>query len=301
MSSARRGDSPEGAAGRGGHGCLFVVATPIGNLADLSLRASGVLRSVSLVVAEDTRRTRKLLAHLGVRVPLASCHEHNEASRVGMVLELLQEGRDVALVSDAGTPGLSDPGARLVKEVDRHGLRVVPVPGPSAVTAALSASGMPGGSFFFQGFLPSRGPERRRTLEGLRSMMCTLVFFEAPHRVLAALSDMLDVLGDREMLLARELTKVHEELLRGKVSGVLRDLRARGVPKGEITMVVRGAGEGGPSCEVPGMEERVARALAFLTRDACPGLSTRDLADILAALTGLPRKRLYNMVLKERG
>ncbi len=275
-----------------------MVGTPIGNLDDLSPRAREALEGVSLIAAEDTRRTRKLLSHLGLNVPLLSCHEHNELSRVKTVLGLLEKGEDVAFVSDAGTPGLSDPGSRLVQKVSDAGYKVIPVPGPSAVTTALSVAGMSGDTFFFRGFLPAKRAERRKAIEELKAVPHTLVFFEAPHRISDALSDMLEILGDRRIVLARELTKVHEELLRGNISGVLREIQTRKGVKGEITLVVEGAGEIEAESGKAEVRNRVAQALEILS--PCEGLSVKDLAELLAGLTGFPRKEIYKMALRKR-
>ncbi len=276
-------------------GSLYVIGTPIGNLRDLSRRAVDVLGAVSLVAAEDTRRTRKLLSHSGLKTPLVSCHEHNEMERLEKVLELLMRGEDVALVSDAGTPGLSDPGSRLVRKVWRAGCRVVPIPGPSAVATALSVAGMPADSFFFRGFLPSRKVERKSALEALRAMPCTLVFYEAPHRLTETLRDMLDILGDRDALMGRELTKVHEEISRDRISTLLQDLSDREKIKGEITLVVAGA-ESVSEQDRPdtGM---LVRALRLLSSGP---LSLRDRVDLLAELSGAPRKKIYELALEER-
>ncbi len=278
-------------------GCLYVVGTPIGNLQDLSRRAGDILGTVSLVAAEDTRRTRKLLSYLGLRIPLLSCHEHNEMEQQEKVLSFLNQGRDVALVSDAGTPGLSDPGARLVRKVMQSGCRVVPVPGPSAVATALSVAGMSADAFFFRGFLPSRKTERKKALEELSAMPYTMVFYEAPHRLKETLNDMLDILGDREVLLARELTKVHEEVVRSTISSLADELSARVQVKGEITLVV--AGSQAVSREEQEVNQDVlVHALEVLS--PCDTLSLRDKVDLLAGLTGVPRKKVYEFALEER-
>lgn len=221
-------------------GRLYVVATPLGNLEDVSERARNVLRSVDAVAAEDTRRTRKLLSHLGVRTRLLSYHEHNEERAASAVVERIASGSDVALVSDAGTPLVADPGYRLVAACVDAGIEVTPVPGPSAAVAALSASGLPPQPFFFAGFLPRRPGARRRKLEAAAELDCTLVFYESPHRISAVLADMADVLGDRRAVVARELTKVHEEFLRGTLKE-LASLAAERELRGEIVVLVAGA------------------------------------------------------------
>ena len=221
-------------------GCLYVVATPIGNLGDMAERAVEVLRSVDAIASEDTRRTRKLLAHFGIRTPLVSYHDHNEERVARSLVERLERGQSVALVSDAGTPLVSDPGYRLVAMAVERDVRVSAVPGPCAAVAALSVSGLPPQPFHFLGFLPRRAGARKRRLEELAGLRGTLVFYESPHRVQAALADMSDVLGDRRAVLARELTKVHEEILRGTLATLAR-AAADSPPRGEIVVLVGGA------------------------------------------------------------
>ena len=223
-------------------GQLFVVATPLGNLDDLSPRALRTLRSVSLVACEDTRRTAKLLARHGVDVPTVSCHKFNESRRIEPILVRLRGGEDVALVSDGGTPGISDPGALLVRIALCEGIRVAPVPGPSAAATLLSVSGLAADRYVFEGFLPHRAGERRRRLRELRDEPRTLVLFEAPHRLVATLRDIEEVIGARDLVLGRELTKVYETIL----IGTPRELAARlheGEVRGEITLVMAGRGE----------------------------------------------------------
>ena len=216
---------------------LYVVATPIGNLEDITLRAMRILREVKLIAAEDTRTTRKLLARHEIRTPLMSFHEHNHVRQTPRILEALSEG-DVALVSDAGVPTVSDPGAELVRKALELGIEVTPIPGASAVTAALSASGMPADRFTFVGFLPRRRRDRLRVLEGLASIETTLVVFEAPHRLRSTLEDILSAWGDRRMAVCRELTKKFEEVFAGPISEALERF---GEPRGEFTLVVEGA------------------------------------------------------------
>ncbi len=220
-------------------GTLYVVATPIGNLGDLSPRAAEVLRAVGAVAAEDTRRTLKLFAHLGVAAPaLLSLPAFDERGRIEPVLERLRSGGDVALCTDAGTPGVSDPGAALVDAAWRAGVRVVPVPGPSAAPAALAASGFPADRFVFAGFLPRKGGGRTEALAWLGRAGCTAVLYEAGNRSAETLRDLARALGDRPALLARELTKLHEELLRAPLSRIAEELERRGEVKGEVTIVV---------------------------------------------------------------
>jgi 16S rRNA (cytidine1402-2'-O)-methyltransferase len=220
-------------------GILHVVATPIGNLDDLSPRARAVLAAARLIACEDTRRTSKLLARFELEVPMVAVHKFSERERLDAVLDVLDRGGDVALVSDGGTPAVSDPGALLVAAALDAGFRVVPVPGPSAVVALLSASGLPADRFVFDGFLPHRGGERRRRLRELVAETRTVVVYETPHRILAALNDVAEVFGDRTIVLGRELTKVHETILRGAAFDV-RTLLGEGEIKGEIVVAIAG-------------------------------------------------------------
>jgi 16S rRNA (cytidine1402-2'-O)-methyltransferase len=216
-------------------GTLFVVATPIGNLEDISARALAILGRVTVIAAEDTRRTAKLLAHYGISTPATSLHEHNERRKSRAILERLASGHDVALVSDAGTPTVSDPGGQLVRAAIDAGIRVEPIPGPSAVMSALAASGLPTETFTFLGFPPARGSARRTWFESVARAAHTVVFFEAPHRIRQTLQELLENVGDREVAVARELTKMHEELVRGPISTVLEaGLREQG----EFTVVL---------------------------------------------------------------
>ncbi|HXL09667.1 MAG TPA: 16S rRNA (cytidine(1402)-2'-O)-methyltransferase, partial [Candidatus Bathyarchaeia archaeon] len=203
-------------------GTLYIVATPIGNLEDITLRALRVLKEVDVIAAEDTRHTQILLNHHGIRTPLTSYHEHNERTKAQELVTRLEQGKDIALVSDAGTPAISDPGFRLVVEAIRAAIRIIPVPGASALTAVLSASGLPTDRFIFEGFLPAKKKQRRERLHTLRDETRTLIFYEAPHRLRDALDDVHELLGNRETVLAREVSKVHEEFLRGPISELIR-------------------------------------------------------------------------------
>jgi 16S rRNA (cytidine1402-2'-O)-methyltransferase len=275
-------------------GVLYVVGTPIGNLKDISIRAKEVLGQVSLVAAEDTRSTKKLLAHLGVKVGLLSCYKHNERASAKKVITLLEKGKDVALVSEAGTPALSDPGANLVKLVREAGFSAIPVPGASAVISALSVAGMPADSFFFGGFLPNRQAERRKTLEQLVEIPHTIVLFEAPHRLPDTLEDILDILGDRQMIMARELTKMHETVISGPVSGIIKQVSKKSV-RGEITLIIEGAEEIRyvRSCHDP---EAVGKALQHLISGK--SLSVKDSVGLLVRLTGMTKSQVYPLALK---
>ncbi len=217
-------------------GTLFIVATPIGHLDDITLRAIGVLRGAAIIAAEDTRRTARLLRRHGIDTPMSSLHAHSSPRRLAALVERLEED-DVALVADAGTPGISDPGAALVAAAAEAGFQVVPVPGPSSLTAALSVSGLAGERFVFLGFLPRRGGPRRAALTKAAAMGLTIIAFEAPHRLAASLADMLAVLGDRPIVVARELTKMHEELWRGRLEEAAATWRSRR-PRGEFTLVI---------------------------------------------------------------
>jgi 16S rRNA (cytidine1402-2'-O)-methyltransferase len=223
-------------------GTLYVVATPIGNLEDITYRAVRVLREADLIACEDTRHTAKLLEHYGIGKPTVSYHEHNEAARAEELVAQLEQGLSIAQVSDAGMPGISDPGYRVIRRAIERGIRVVPVPGASALVAALAAGGLPTDSFQFLGFLPARSGERRTLLESLRDAQQTTVVYEAPHRIVETLRDLVAILGEeRPVALARELTKVHEEFIRGRAAEVLAGLEQREI-KGEITLLI-GKGE----------------------------------------------------------
>ncbi|HWC18272.1 MAG TPA: 16S rRNA (cytidine(1402)-2'-O)-methyltransferase [Terriglobales bacterium] len=220
---------------------LFVVATPIGNLEDITLRALRVLREADLIACEDTRHTQKLLNHFEIKTPTQSYHEHNEAVRAREIIERIANGERIALVSDAGMPGISDPGERVIRAAVERGLNVIAIPGPSAIISALVASGLPTDSFRFIGFLAPRSGQRRNALEALREAGETLVFYEAPHRIVEMLADLEATFGaQRRIVVARELTKVHEELLRGTIREVAARLADRGLVKGEMTVIVAG-------------------------------------------------------------
>jgi 16S rRNA (cytidine1402-2'-O)-methyltransferase len=224
---------------------LYLVATPIGNLEDITLRALRVLKEVDLIACEDTRQTLKLLSHYGIKTRLVSYHEHNEMTKAAELVVDLEGGAKIALVTDAGMPGISDPGFRLIALAIRHHVPVIPIPGACAFLAALVASGLPTDSFRFSGFLPSKSGQRRKLLESVKDSPRTQVFYEAPHRLLETLADVVEVLGnDRHVVVAREVTKIHEEFLRGRVEEILKKLKARGDVKGEITLLIAKAEEG---------------------------------------------------------
>jgi 16S rRNA (cytidine1402-2'-O)-methyltransferase len=219
-------------------GTLYVVATPIGNLEDITQRALSVLAEVDLIACEDTRHTGVLLRHYGIKTRMLSYHEHNEQARARELCEMLLEGASIALVSDAGTPGINDPGYRLVQLANARNVRVVPVPGATAFVAALIASGLPTDAFFFGGFLPARSTARRARLEEMRAFPSTLIFYEAPHRIAAALTDAREILGEREAAVARELTKLHEEIVRGRLSELAERFGCEDAARGEMVLVI---------------------------------------------------------------
>jgi len=276
-----------------GPGTLYVVATPIGNLGDLSARAAEVLRTVDVVVAEDTRRTRTLLAHVGAHPgDLLSLPAFDEAGRLARVVDRLSAGSAVALVTDAGTPGVSDPGTRLVDAAWQAGAKVVPVPGPSAALTALSASGLPADRFLFAGFLPRKGGARAEALAWLRRVPATIVLFEAGNRAAATLEDLQESFGDRPAALARELTKLHEEIARGSLSALRR--RFPGDLRGEVTLVVGGAGEAEEEAPAETVDDEIARRLAA-------GEPPTAVARAIAQGRGIPRGEAYELVERRRG
>ena len=276
-------------------GTLFLVATPIGNLEDITLRALRVLREATLVAAEDTRRTSKLLAHYDIRTPTTSLHEHNERGKLVRLIERLKSGEHVALVSDAGTPGVSDPGFLLVRAAIDAGIRVEPIPGPSAVLTALSASGLPSDGFVFVGFPPSRAREKRAWFGDLRDERRTLVLFEAPHRILGTLAIALEEFGDRLASVGRELTKVHEQWVRGPISEIARTLPE---PRGEYTLVIGGKGRDvGPQNRVIPTPCELAHEFGELTES---GLTRRGAISALAKKYGLHARDVYQAVLQTR-
>jgi 16S rRNA (cytidine1402-2'-O)-methyltransferase len=262
---------------------LYLVATPIGNLEDITLRAVRVLKEVDQIACEDTRQTQKLLNHYGITTRTISYHEHNEITRAAELVKELQEGASVALVTDAGMPGISDPGYRLISLAIRHHVLVVPIPGASAFLAALVASGLPTDSFRFSGFLPAKRGERRAALEAIKTSPRTQVFYEAPHRIVEALSDVVEVLGkDRHVVLAREVTKLHEEFLRGRAGEVLETLNSRDGVKGEITLLIGKAEEA---------ESQVAAVARVSVRRRVERIMAEERVDEKAALKKAAKER----------
>jgi 16S rRNA (cytidine1402-2'-O)-methyltransferase len=273
-------------------GTLYVVATPLGNLGDLSPRARDVLSTVPVVAAEDTRRTRGLLTHLEARPTLLSFHAHSAEHRLDSILEILHSGRDVALVSDAGTPSVSDPGTDLVAEARASGIAVIPIPGPSAVATALSAAGLPADRYLFLGFIPRKGRERARLLGRAAIEEWSVVFFEAPSRLVALLEDLIPLAGPgRSAVVGRELTKIHEEIRSGTL-GELADYYSAIPPRGELTVVLQGAGQ--PAPEPDRTEDAVEQATALLAE----GLSRREVVQRLTQSLGLPRNEAYKLVME---
>ena len=272
-------------------GQLYIVATPIGNLEDITLRALRVLREADWIACEDTRQTRKLLDHFGIQKPTVSYHDHNEAARAAELVAKLATGQKGALVSDAGTPLISDPGYRLVEAAIAAGIAVVPIPGASAALGALMASGLPTDTFRFCGFLPAKSGQRQKLLDSLRHETCTLIFYEAPHRVLHSLEDITETLGSRRVAAARELTKVHEEILRGTAEEIGHILAARPSVKGEFTLLIDKAGESELVSNIS-----VAEAVEEAERD---GLSRMDAIKRVAKERGLSKRDVYRGVLAD--
>lgn len=270
---------------------LYVVATPIGNLGDITLRAIEILGGVDLIAAEDTRHTARLLTHYGIQTPLVSCHEHNERQRSPDLIEKIRSGLSIALVSDAGTPSVSDPGYRLIRSAAKQGLPVYPIPGVSAAVTALSASGLPMDSFVFLGFAPKKQGKRQDLLESLVNESRTMVFYESPRRVTNLLKEIQNVMGDREAVLAREMTKLHEEFVRGSLSNIRSILADRQQIKGECTLLIGGDG-GGTSVS----EADLVHAIRFEL--AQQGARVSILSKRLARKYRLPKKTVYEMALQ---
>jgi 16S rRNA (cytidine1402-2'-O)-methyltransferase len=272
-------------------GTLYIVATPIGNLEDITLRALRLLKEVDLIAAEDTRHSRILLNAYNIKTPLISLHEHNEKERSTLIVSRIQEGMCVAYISDAGTPCISDPGCHLVHFALENKISVVPVPGPSALIAALSVCGFPADQFLFCGFLPPKENKRRRFLESVKHEEKTLVFYESPSRIAGMLKDVLDVLGDRQAFLARELTKVFEEIRRGRIADMLLEPPV-GKTKGEFTVVLQGALHKPVSLTDDEIQEKL---LQLWSEHA---ISLRDAVADVVRKTGLPRKKVYDLAVK---
>jgi len=278
-------------------GTLYLVSTPIGNLEDITHRALRVLGEVDIIACEDTRHTKKLLNHYGISTRTVSYHEHNERERAVELLKQLNSGADVAIVSDAGTPGISDPGFRLARLAIEKEVRVVPVPGASALIAALVASGLPTDEFFFGGFLPARSGARRARLNELRSIPATLIFYEGPHRIAATLKDAHEILGEREAVVARELTKMHEEIARGRLSELAARFSAGESARGEMVLLIDRA-----VIEDENMKAQpVVGIVALVTKFENEGLDHRAALKKAARELGLTRDEAYRRLVSERG
>ena len=266
-------------------GTLFIVATPIGNLEDITLRALRILKTVDLIAAEDTRHTRKLLTHYDISTPLTSYHDHNEATKVPVLVETLLAGKNIALVSDAGTPCISDPGYRLVKGAVEADIPVVPIPGPSMLTALMSVGGLPTDRFAFEGFLPAKQGQRQRALRELCREKRPLIFYESPHRLLSTLTDLAQIFGDRRIVVGRELTKQFEEILRGPISAVCRAFHNRSV-KGEVALVVEGWD--GQDGDAPAQS-----AAALMRQLLADGVGVKEAATVVSDACQVPKREAY--------
>jgi 16S rRNA (cytidine1402-2'-O)-methyltransferase len=277
-------------------GTLYLVATPIGNLADITHRALQILRDVDLIACEDTRHTRKLLQHYGIDTKTISYHEHNEQQRAGELIELIKQGSDVAIVSDAGTPAISDPGFRLVRAAVEHNIGIVPLPGPSALISALIAAGLPTDQFFFGGFLPARSSARRARFDELRSIPGTLIFYEAPHRLATSLRDAHEILGEREAVVARELTKLHEEIRRGRLSELAEHYSNSEQPRGEIVLLI----DRTVLDDAAARSEKPASIAALVKQFETEGLDHRAALKKAARELGLSRAEAYRRLITER-
>jgi len=277
------------------HSCLYLVATPIGNLEDITLRALRILKEVDQIACEDTRHTLKLLNHYDIRKPLVSYHEHNEITRAPELVLAMENGSSIALVSDAGMPLVSDPGHRLVALAIRHHIPVVPIPGPAALLAALSASGLPNEEFLFVGFLPARSGERRRALEHLRIEERTIIFYEAPHRIADTVADALAILGNRPACLAREVTKLHEEFRRGKLFDLVQSL-GNHPAKGEITLLI-----GPPEPAQPGAHADTSQSLSARVEELIhqAKLDRKEALKLAAKERGITRRDAYRQLLDD--
>jgi len=272
-------------------GTLYIVSTPLGNLEDITFRAIKILKQVDIIAAEDTRHSKKLLAHYGILTNMVSCHEHNETSKTPQFIAHLKTGRDIALISDAGTPGISDPGYKLVTAVAKQNLPIIPIPGCSAAIAGLSVSGLPTDSFLFLGFLPRKQQKLLQAIEAISDQRATLIFYESPRRIKALIDSMRNILGDRNAFLAREITKLHEEYIRGSLSDILTTLEKKEIIKGECSLFVQGRIEQEAIDE--GQLEKILRK-RITTMD----LGTSDLAGQISREFAVSKKQVYDMILK---
>jgi len=280
-------------------GSLYLVATPIGNLEDITLRALRILKEVDLIACEDTRHTAKLLTRYGITTPRKSCHEFNEESRAAELVQMMREGKNIALVGDAGTPLVSDPGYKVVSACRMEGIAVVPVPGACAAVSALSASGLPSDCFFFAGFLPSRAAPRRRRLEELAGIPATLIIYEAPHRLVGSLKDMAAVLGPRRAALGREITKIHEEFLCGTLDEIINTLGERPEIRGEITVIIESGGGKRAEENAPVFSESICEHLKEEIKKS--GLPRNEALKAVARARGVSRRDAYKLLQSELG
>ena len=270
-------------------GTLYIVSTPIGNLEDITLRALKVLGSVRIIAAEDTRHTQRLLHHYDIHTPQTSYHDHNKEEKSAILIAKLKEGNDIALVSDAGTPGISDPGYYLINRAIDENIKISPIPGPTASIAALSISGLPTDAFVFEGFLPAKKAARQKKLKEISSERRTIIMFDTPRRVSSSLEDISEILGDRRIVLTRELTKMFEEVIRDRVSNVMDKIRGR-VLKGEITLIIEGA-QGGTSCDIADLKGY----LEMLMKKE--GLSLKDAVSKASKELNIPKSKVYREAL----
>lgn len=276
-------------------GTLFIVATPIGNLSDMTYRAVETLKQADLIAAEDTRHSGKLLAHYCIQTRMVSCHEHNEEKKSRQLISKLKQGLDIALISDAGTPAVSDPGYRLVSRAAQEGIRIIPVPGCSAAVAGLSASGLPSDAFLFLGFLPRKQKKQEEAVHQIKDAAATLILYESPNRIISLITTLIRILGDRNACLAREITKLHEEFIRGTLSDIRETLEGKSAVKGECTLLVQGQTRS---------EQPDADQLEAVIRQALlePGpekqLSTAALSKEIAEQYRVPKKQVYDLILK---
>ncbi len=272
-------------------GTLYIVATPIGNLEDITFRAVKVLKQVDLIAAEDTRHSKKLLSHYDIKTKLVSCHEHNEINKTPQFITYLKNGLDIALISDAGTPSISDPGYKLVTAVAKEKLPIIPIPGCSAAIAGLSVSGLPTDSFLFLGFLPKKQQKQQQAIKSILNQSATLIFYESPRRIIALIDRMRDIMGDRKACLAREITKLHEEYIRGNLSDIQKTLEEKEIIKGECSLFVQGLLE-----QKIINEEQIEKIVC--KRLATTDLGTSDLARQISKEFNLSKKKVYDIILK---
>ena len=272
-------------------GTLYIVATPVGNLEDITFRAVKVLKQVDLIAAEDTRHSKKLLSHYDIKTKLVSCHEHNEANKTHQIIAHLKNGLDIALISDAGTPSISDPGYKLVTAVAKEMLPIIPIPGCSAAIAGLSVSGLPTDSFLFLGFLPKKQQKQKQALEAIKNQKPTLIFYESPRRIKTLINNMLNTFGDRKACLAREITKLHEEYLRGTLSEILKALDEKKSIKGECSLFVQGCSE-----EKSINQEELEKII--LERLSTTNSKTSELSKQISKKFNISKKLVYDLILK---